>query len=70
MLRIGYGECNERRGGVKVYHLESARVERLSPHPVSHLAMRADAPPPGEGKKEPLTFALETIVRHAHNRAD
>ena len=28
----------------------AARVERPSRHPVSHLAMRADPPPPGEGK--------------------
>jgi hypothetical protein len=33
---------------------------RLSPHPVEHLAMLADPPPPGEGKSrnvESLTNA-------------
>jgi hypothetical protein len=29
---------------------DSARVERLSPRPVTHLAMRADPPPQGAGE--------------------
>src|SRR3954463_6758974 len=39
-----------RRGGVKVSPHERCPGPRLSPHPVSHLAMLADPPPPGEGR--------------------
>src|SRR4051812_50124879 len=39
-----------RRGGVTVSDPDTFREERLSPHPVSHLTMRADPPPPGEGE--------------------
>jgi hypothetical protein len=50
MLRIGYGEQRERRGGVTGFHLGGVRAEE-SPHPVTHFAllMRADPPPPGQG---------------------
>src|ERR1051325_1251002 len=33
--------------------LRAVSEARLSPHPVEHLAMLADPPPPGEGKKQP-----------------
>src|SRR3954470_24901421 len=46
----GRRACNARRGGVKVSPRERCPSWRLSPHPVEHLTMLADPPPPGEGK--------------------
>ena len=56
-------KCEPRWGDLSTRAL--SEVERPSPRPVTHLAMRADPPPPGEGEDQHRYPYAFTEVRSA-----
>src|ERR1700720_3864627 len=57
------GDANEMSGGGGGQSLlsNSAEADRPSPPPVSHLAMRTDPPPSGEGKSTSPSLQLGNV---------
>src|SRR3981189_2044416 len=54
-----------RRGGVTVSAPDTARKERLSPHPAARFT-RVDPPPPGEGEIECAGLKQSIISLHRY----